>query len=232
MILQEPLLPLLRQLPRSWTESWLPYSIPNHRFRAQLIVFLSLSLFGQIWHEGYEPFAQQGSDTIIVVSTNGNILWTCDPETILQFTKRHHDFLKPVKMMAMLNMYGPTITATEGEESRLYRRIASPSFNERTHGAAWTESLHQTASMLKKWKSMEGLVEQLNEDMATLTLHVISYVCFGRIIQWAENAGYQEALPDGHKMSYRDAITSMLDNTGVLFMTPQLVLGKMFFYEE
>lgn len=77
-----------------------------------------LSRFGRVWHEGYGPFARQGSDTFMVVSPGGNILWSCDPDTILQFSKRNHDFVKPVEMMGMLNMYGPTVTATEGEENR------------------------------------------------------------------------------------------------------------------
>ncbi len=72
----------------------------------------------------------------MIVSDGENILWTCDPDSILQFSKRYHEFIKPVKMMGILNMYGPTITATEGEKSRTYRKTAIPSFNNRTHGFA------------------------------------------------------------------------------------------------
>lgn len=209
VILQELFLPVLRLLPVSWTESWLP-----------------LSLFGRIWHEGYEPFARMGSDTFIVVSASGNILWTCDPEAIVQFTKNHHDFIKPIKMMGMLNMYGPTITATEGEESRLYRRVAAPSFNDRTHSSVWTESLNQTAKMTAKLNTMEDPVTKLNEDLATLTLHVISYACFDRQIEWQKATPHRDSVLAGHDMSYEEAISTMLDSTGILFIIPRPLLSK------
>lgn len=161
-----------------------------------------------------------------MVSPGGNILWTCDPETILQFSKRSHDFVKPVEMMGMLNMYGPTVTATEGEESRKYRKIAAPSFNDRTHGSTWTESLGQAAALLKQWDSMQAPIMQLNEDVARLTLQVISYVCFDRQIGWAEALGSHDSPPKGHRMSYREAISSMLDNIPILFIVPPPVLSN------
>ena len=185
-----------------------------------------LSLFDRVWHTGYGPFARLGSDTFIMVSAAGNILWTCDPEAILQFSRQHRDFIKPVEMMGMLNMYGPTVTATEGEESRLYRKTAAPSFNDRTHRSAWSESLGQTAALLKRWNSARAPITQLNEDMARLTLHVISYVCFDRHIEWAEVSEHQDSPPEGHKMSYRKAISSMLDNIPTLFITPPPILSK------
>ena len=165
-----------------------------------------------------------GSDTFIVVSSSGNVLWTCDSEAVLQFSKQHHDFVKPVKMMGMLNIYGPTITATEGEESRLYRRITAPTFNESTHGLAWSESLKQATAMLQAWGKTQGPAVQVTEDTAKLTLHVISYVCFNRTIGWETN--HKDNTPRGHTMSYREAISSMLENTGTLFVTPPPILSK------
>ncbi|KAL9100072.1 MAG: hypothetical protein Q9163_004513 [Psora crenata] len=161
----------------------------------------------------------------MVVSAGGNILWTCDPDTILQFSKRSHDFTKPVEMMGMLNMYGPTITATEGEESRIYRRIAAPSFNDRTHCSAWTESLKQSSALLKRWASVKAPIMQLNEDVARLTLHVISYVCFDRQMEWPEATKVQNNPPKRHSMSYQEAISSMVDNVPILFIVPPPVLS-------
>lgn len=168
----------------------------------------------------------------MVVSAGGNILWTCDPDTNLQFFKRNHDFVKPVEMMGMLNMYGPTITATEGEESRIYRRIAAPSFNDRTHGSVWTESLGQTSALLKRWESMDTPITQLNEDVARLTLQVLSYVCFDRQIACADAAERQDDPPKGHSMSYREAISSMVDNIPTLFIVPPPVLSKIVKYSR
>lgn len=179
-----------------------------------------------MWHAGHEPFALLGTDTFIMVSAGGNVLWTCDPEAILQFSRRHHDFVKPVEIMGMLNIYGPTITATEGEESRLYRKTAGPAFNDRTHGSVWTESLGQTASLLNMWRDVKTPITHLNKDLATLTLHVISYVCFDRQMDWGEESGYEETSSKGHKMSYRKAISSMVANIPILFLVPPLILSK------
>jgi len=193
---------------------------------SQLMTICRLSRFGRVWHEGYGPFARQGSDTFMVVSAGGNILWTCDPDTILQFSKRNYDFVKPVEMMGMLNMYGPTVTATEGDESRIYRKTAAPCFNDRTHGSAWTESLGQTSALLRRWASLDTPITQLNEDAARLTLQVLSYVCFDRQMEWAEATGRQDELPKGHTMSYRGAISSMVDNISILFIVPPPLLSE------
>ncbi|KAL8836470.1 MAG: hypothetical protein Q9170_002903 [Blastenia crenularia] len=207
LILQEPLTPVLKMLPRSWTRDWFP-----------------LSRFGQIWHEGHAPFAQLKTDNVIVVSPGGNVLWTCDPESINQFSKRSHDFVKPVEMMGMLNLYGPTITATEGEESRTYRKIAAPSFNDRTHGAAWAESLKRSLTMIKGWRETNAPVAQPNEHIARLTLQVISFVCFDRPLD-APSASPIDIQPSkSDKMTYSEAISSMVANIPTLFIIPPPVL--------
>ena len=125
----------------------------------------------------------------------------------------------------MLNMYGPTVTATEGDESRRYRKIAAPSFNDRTHGSVWTESLEQTAALVKQWDTQAPIL-QLNEDVAKLTLQVISRVCFDRPIGRAEGLGSQDKPPKGHLMTYQEAISSMVDHIPTLFVIPPPLLSK------
>ena len=39
---------------------------------------------------------------------------------------------KPQELIKQLNFFGPTITGTDGEEARLYRKITTPFFNEKT----------------------------------------------------------------------------------------------------
>ncbi|KAL9029721.1 MAG: hypothetical protein Q9196_002072 [Gyalolechia fulgens] len=183
-----------------------------------------LSRFGHVWHEGHAPFAHLKTDNVIVVSPGGNILWTCDPESIHQFSKRSHDFVKPVEMMGMLNLYGPTITATEGEESRTYRKIAAPSFNDRTHGAAWAESLRRSSSMIQEWKEANAPIAQLNEKVAQLTLQVISYVCFDRPLDVPSAARLDIQPSKSHRLTYSEAISSMVANIPTLFIIPPPVL--------
>ncbi|KAL8719761.1 MAG: hypothetical protein Q9225_003277 [Loekoesia sp. 1 TL-2023] len=166
-------------------------------------------------------------DTLIIVAPAGNVLWTCDPEAIVQLSNQRRDFVKPVKMMEMLNIFGPTITATEGEESRLYRKIIAPSFNERTHEAVWRESMKQADDMMNMWKSKGSAITNLNGDLAQLTLHVISDVCFARHLEWTDKTGTKDHVPPGHSLTYKRAINLVLEKIAVLMITPPLVLKSL-----
>ena len=152
-------------------------------------------------------------------------MWTCDPEANVQFSRRHHDFVKPVEMLDMLNMYGPNITATEGEESRRYRKIAGPAFNDRTHGFVWTESRGQAAALLNRW-SGNAPIMNLKEDLAKLTLHVISFVCFDRHMHWGEDSGEKTPSNQSHKMGYSEAISSAMASIPIFFLVPSLIISK------
>lgn len=160
----------------------------------------------------------------MVVSTGGNILWTCDSEVIVQVTERRHDFVKPLDMLGMLNMYGPTVTASEGEENRTYRKVAAPLFNEKNHQLVWDEAISQASAMLRTWSHNEGEIVDLNHDAARLALHVISRVFFNNEIQWTDQA---QAPPAGHALTYSFAISSVFKYNSTLFLTPPVLLSKL-----
>ncbi|PVI08601.1 cytochrome P450 [Periconia macrospinosa] len=184
--------------------------------------WLPLSLFYRTWAIGYEPFEKQGVDTFIIVSPAGNVMWTCDPDVILQLTARHNDFVKPTEMLGMLNIYGPTITAAEGDEHRRYRKIAAPFLNEDTHQTVWTETISQAQSMLEHWNCNKGVgvVPDVNVDANRFALHVLSKAFFNRPMAWDDKT----VIPPGHKLSYSKAISTVFKNYSTLFMIPKPVL--------
>jgi cytochrome P450 len=157
------------------------------------------------------------------VSPAGNVLWTCDPDVVLQLNTRHGDFIKPTDMLGMLNIYGPTITASEGEEHRKYRKIASPSLNENTHHTVWNEAISQAQSMLEHWNRNGGVVQDTNHDANRFALHVLSKAFFNRPMTW-DDAGL--AKHPGYKLSYPEAISAVFKYNNTLFMTPRPVLSK------
>lgn len=114
LLTQSLLLPFLSALPEQWTRKWLP-----------------LLVFNDGWHNGYEPFEQVGSDTFLTVASGGIILYTCDADVSSQLF-RNSQLGKPAHLMSLLEIFGPTITSTDGAESRLYRRITAPFFSEGT----------------------------------------------------------------------------------------------------
>lgn len=187
-----------------------------------LLTRCSLSLFFRTWGAGYDPFKKVGADTFIIVSAGGNVLWTCDPQVIMQLSNRHGDFVKPTDMLAMLNLYGPTITASEGAEHRKYRKIASPSFNENTHQTVWREAIRQAALMLDFWKRNGCHVADMNANANRYALHVLSKAFFDKEMAW--DATLEK--PPGHELAYPEAINAVFKYNNTLFMTPQPVLSK------
>ena len=187
-----------------------------------------VSVFAKIWHQGYGPFERIGEDTFMVVSPVRNVLWTCDSKVILQVLGRRNDFPKPVMALKVLNLYGPTITGTEGPESRLYRKITSPFFNDKTHLTVWADSLQLTGQMMKSWLEDKpaGDVLQLNPDTARLTLCIISRVCFGKELEWANKHEEVKKIPPGHTMTYNEAIVTMLERISVILFAPPILLSQ------
>ena len=50
--------------------------------------------------------------------------------------------------MRTLNIFGPTITGSDGPEARLYRRITGPFFNETTLQNVFAQSVHGGRELL------------------------------------------------------------------------------------
>lgn len=206
MLLQDLLAPLLYRASPYWTESWLP-----------------LALFSGTWRAGYGPFDRVKEDSFIVASPGGNTLWTCDPEIVSEVSARRGDFQKSTKVLELLNNYGPTLTASEGEIAHKFRKIAAPVFSEKNHGHVWKESRLQTRMMLQKWNDENQVVLDLGKDSDTLALHVLCKVFFNKNLQWMET---EEEVAPGHTLSFKNAIRVAFKYNLVLFITPRFILGK------
>lgn len=97
-------------------------------------------LFGRGWNQGYTPFKIAGVDTFVAVSPTRNVIHNCDPEISTEIFRRS-EFGKPVELIALLNIFGPGLTGSDGAEGRLYRKITAPFFNEQTLARVWRVSL-------------------------------------------------------------------------------------------
>lgn len=121
--------------------------------------------------------------SFISVSASQNALWTCEPEVILEITRDTKDgFPKPVKSMTILNIFGPTVSGTDGDEERLHRRIASAAFNSRTNRMLWGDVLTHVSELVVRW-SLTGSttrIRDMKQDIATMTLQIMSQLCYGR----------------------------------------------------
>ncbi|TKA22403.1 hypothetical protein B0A50_07909 [Salinomyces thailandicus] len=203
-------LPLLNLLPKQWTETWIDYLQPEF-----------------IWSKLYGTFENIGSDAFLIVSPGANTLYVADAEAVTQITTRRNDFPKPLGMYAILDLFGKNVVTTEGAVWRHHRKITSPPFTERNNHLVWTESLHQAQSMLTGWVGKDGQESGAVWDVAAqamrLSLHVISRAGFGVRLQWPHEDS-QTQVPEGHTLTYKDALSTLLENIIVVLLTPRWIL--------
>lgn len=68
-----------------------------------------------------------------------------------------------------------------------------------------------------------GRLTSIASEAMRLSLHVISRAGFGVRLDWPHEEVKQE-LPEGHTLSYKDALSTLLENTIVIILTPKLIL--------
>ena len=114
----------------------------------------------------------------------------------------------------------------EGEDWQRQRRLTAPNFNERTSSLVWNEAVRQSHEMSKSWveQGLKGTRETV-ADTATLALHVLTSVGFG--LSYPFHGGVRN-LPDGHSMTYRDALSLCLRNIITFAILPRRLLSVSF----
>ncbi|GLA25232.1 hypothetical protein AnigIFM63326_001849 [Aspergillus niger] len=208
LLSQPVVLPLLKALPRTWTSKWLP-----------------LLIFNDGWHLGYTPFEQVGADTFLAVSPGGFVLYTCDRHVSTQLFQDGR-FGKPAHLMQVLNIYGPTITGTDGPESRLYRRITAPFFREDTLRQVFTHAI-EGAQVLGLALNKPAAYRQLRTLAARLSLNILTRICFQSQTQedLIEALSFADLPTKGYRMTYSEAMHTLLDNYQTVFLFPRHFLA-------
>jgi cytochrome P450 len=118
---------------------------------------------------------------VYLIVSPGQLYMSCsNAEANIQLTGRRQDFLKPVEIYAIVDIFGPSILTTEGPEWKRHRKIVAPAFSEKSNSLVWKESLRQGVGMLKVLSKLGGNVpgDMKVKDTAPYTalmaLHVIS----------------------------------------------------------
>ena len=183
-------------------------------------------VFTRGWHHGYEPFKSLGVDTFIIVSPGGNTLCTCDPELNSQVF-RGSEFGKPVELLKVLNIFGPTMTGTEGEETRLYRKITAPFFGDRTMQKVWHKSIQGSAALLKVLTSYRSrnYIEDLRSVTARMTLHLLCQICLEQEADCLQELQLVGQIPSNHSLTYGQALQIVLEHMPILSAFPHYVLS-------
>lgn len=218
------LYPYIDKLPKSWTQSWLPY------LRVEWL-----------YESKYEPFKQLGSDVLFLVSSSTKHLYVANPEAIVDITSRRLDFPKPLEMYKTLQLYGANVVVTEGQLWRRHRKTTAPSFSEKNNRVVWDESLKQAQAVVTHWTGGHDSSRSLHdmaEDFMSLSLHIISKAGFGVRVLWPheESAGEGDEQderfasnkpPPGHTMSYKEAMSKLMKNVIWIPLCPRWLRGKL-----
>lgn len=185
------------------------------------------------WLRRHEPFKAIGSDIFIVCSPGRNSVYVADPEATVQITTRRNDFPKPIELYGSIDVFGKNVISTEGSIWRHHRKVTSPPFTEKNNHLVWKESLHQAQGLIASF-----LDKDTEKDIAAatmqLSLHVISLAGFGRRLLWPHEElkqnGKAAVVPEGHTMTYKDALSTLLDNIISVLLLPKWFLSKPFSY--
>ena len=221
------IVPIVRCLPKSWTEPW-----------------FDMTLVDWEWARRYEPFKRFGSDTFMVVTPERNVIFTADADVISQLTTRRNDFPKPLELYESLRLYGNNVVTSEGQLWRHHRKITSPPFSEKNNHLVFAETLAQCQDMVDSWmdgeKESSKTIHTIADDAMRLSLHVISRGGFGVPLKWPTKTKATEnghvkgeegntssaSVSEGHTMSYADALGSLLHSLFPLIIVPKFVLSK------
>ena len=178
-----------------------------------------------IWKFGHKPFQEAGTDTFVLATPQGNLLWTCDPSVCSQLETQHPKSRIAVNMLKFFEVYGPTVGSVEGDAWKSHRRVIVSDFNPSTNAAVWKETTQQTSSLVDRWLEQGSIVPVMKLWTSRLALHVISAVFFRKSLDWDECTRDFEPAPPGHQLSYEQALFTVLARLGVLYVNPRALLG-------
>lgn len=166
---------------------------------------------------------------LLVVAPGANSLLVADPEAVTQITTRRNDFPKPVWIYSSIDLYGKNVVSTEGANWRHHRKITSPPFTEKNNHLVWLESLRQAQSMITSWvapsEQRSGSIWDVAAQAMRLSLHVISKAGFGVRLPWPHEEAELE-IPEGHTLSFKDALSRLLENIIIVMLTPRWLLSR------
>lgn len=173
-------------------------------------------------------YERLGVDALIVVSPEKNLVAIADADACSQITTRRADFPKPIDIYRSLDVFGKNVVSTEGSTWRHHRKITSPPFTERNNRVVWQESLHQAKALMSGWIGAEEEyskpVFDVSDQTMRLSLHVISRAGFDVRLTWPHEEGTTQEIPEGHTLSFKDALTTLLDNLLVVLIFPMWIM--------
>ncbi|CAG8972742.1 hypothetical protein HYALB_00006833 [Hymenoscyphus albidus] len=180
----------------------------------------------KIWKMGYEPFQEAGTDTFILSTPSGNMLWSSDNAIIRDLFTHHPNVDAPVEFWKFWNVYGPTIASVQGNEWKAHRRAVTAGFGPNMNQTVWKETQHQTETLAKHWiEKYQAIIPVIRYWTSRLALNIICSGFFGMKVKWDSDDA--APLPAGHNIPLDEALPKFIENLAVYFTVPTALLGKL-----
>lgn len=157
------------------------------------------------------------------------VLWTCSPTAVVDVSRRRNDILKPVDELALLNVHGPTVTSSDGEQGRRYRKVTTSCFGHHIFEGAWNEGVERTGILTERLVSSAEYPGRVKKELELVTFAVVSGVCFGISATPDGDMVLQRHTPHKGRLSYWESFAVSADFMGVTYMTPKAVLKRGLF---
>lgn len=130
------------------------------------------------------------------------------------------------KFLELLEPYGPNVATAEGATYRFHVRITAPTFGDMSgaNELVWNETLYQTQRLSQAWSQQET-PRQLQMDVNSLTLSVISLAGFGKRLDWTDTDVRDKDIPKGYKLGFLKALQDTTHYMVAILVLPGWLLN-------
>ncbi|KAG8929205.1 hypothetical protein FRC01_004694 [Tulasnella sp. 417] len=181
----------------------------------------------QRWEMKYSMQQNAGWDVVTVVAplSYPHIQYhVADPGAIKVMTSNRALFEKPIEMYDLLMLYGDNLLTTEGETWNRHRRLANPSFAETSIRYVWEQTVRILDEIFDDWSETSSKVIPHVADLTKeITLLILGAVAFGQETHWESGPG---TPPDGHKMTFRQAVGIVSERIALRVSLPSWIWGN------
>ncbi|ORY62877.1 cytochrome P450 [Leucosporidium creatinivorum] len=174
------------------------------------------------WKMKHDMYTRYNSTVLVVPNLLAprTTVFVGDAEAIRRINTDHRHFAKTAGVNNfVLNAWGANILTTDGAPWRRHRKVIAPSFTEANNEVVWRETVRSTRLWFEQVDAGvddqgKSIVKNVEEDMATMTLMVISKAAFGYELDWPAKKG------ESAEMNFPEAARIVLDHLLAVHVLP------------
>ncbi|MCJ1439481.1 hypothetical protein MMC27_008875 [Xylographa pallens] len=180
--------------------------------------FTAYNYLGWAWDDKGRLHAIHGPVFLIVTPTENQLI-VGHAEACNSIFKDWRNFVKNPAFNMVLDIFGPNVGTAEGNDWQRQRKITTVAFNESNNSLVWSEAVRQAKQMLRKWTAEPVGITSTTQDTNLFALHLLAGAGFGF------SCDFDSALElpaEGHSMSYRGALGTIMGNIFLTFTISSL----------